>query len=193
LREGGRRHDPLSISELRDSFRIFVNYRREDSSGQAGRLYDALTQRFGADRVFMDIDTIEPGLDFAEVIDKTIGSVEVFLALIGPRWFGAPDAQGTPRLEKPDDFVRLEIEAALRPDVRVIPVLVAGAVMPSSDRLPPSLAALARRNAVEVRDTSWRSDIERLIGALERMASRTAARRRGTNARGSSRLISRSW
>jgi WD40 repeat protein len=122
----------------------------------------------------MDIDTIEPGVDFVEVIEETVGSADVVLALIGPRWLGAADAHGTPRLEKPDDLVRLEIEAALRPGVRVIPVLVAGAEMPGSDALPPSLAALSRRNAVEVRDTSWRSDVGRLIEALERIGGQNS-------------------
>jgi hypothetical protein len=91
----------------------------------------------------------------------------VFLSLIGRRWLSAVDAKGVRRLDKPDDFVRLEIEAALRPEVRVIPVLVQNATMPSSEELPPSLAPFARRNAIELRDNSWRYDVGRLIETIE--------------------------
>jgi len=129
------------------TFHIILNYRREDTSAHAGRLYDDLADEFGGDQVFMDIDAIEPGVDFADVIERAVGSASVFLSLIGPRWLSAVDAKGVRRLDKPDDFVRLEIEAALRPEVRVIPILVQNATMPSATDLPPSLAPLARRNA----------------------------------------------
>ena len=149
-------------------FHIILNYRREDTSAHAGRLYDDLADHFGGDHVFMDIDTIEPGVDFAEVIERAVGSASVFLSLIGQRWLTAVDAKGERRLDKPDDFVRLEIEAALRPEVRVIPILVQNATMPSSTELPPSLAPLARRNAMELRDNSWRYDVGRLIETIDR-------------------------
>ena len=151
------------------TFHIILNYRREDTSAHAGRLYDDLADEFGGDQVFMDIDAIEPGVDFADVIEHAVGSASVFLSLIGPRWLGAVDAMGVRRLDKPDDFVRLEIEAALRPEVRVIPILVQNATMPSATDLPPSLAPLARRNAMELRDNSWRYDVGRLIETIERV------------------------
>jgi hypothetical protein len=150
-------------------FHIVLNYRREDTSAHAGRLYDDLADRFGEGQVFMDLDAIEPGVDFANVIEQAVGSANVFLSLIGPRWLSAVDAVGQRRLDKTDDFVRLEIEAALRPEVRVIPVLVHNATMPSSDELPPSLAPLVRRNAIELRDNSWRYDVGRLIETIERV------------------------
>ena len=152
-----------------DEFRIVLNYRREDTSGHAGRLYDALAARFGDDHVFMDIDKIDPGEDFERVIDRAIDASDVFLALIGRDWLTVTDARGRSRLDNAADFVRMEIESALSRDVRVIPVLLQGAEMPSPDDVPPSLRGLARRNAVELRDTSWRSDIERLAEALERI------------------------
>ena len=149
------------------SFKIVVNYRREDTAGHAGRLYDDLAERFGEDSVFMDIDAIPPGVDFAHAIEQAIGSAQAFLALIGPRWITAADAAGARRLEQPDDFVRLEIEAALGAEMLLIPVLFQGAAMPGTEQLPPSLAGLTRRNAVEIRNSSWRYDVDRLIRALE--------------------------
>jgi hypothetical protein len=150
-------------------FHIILNYRRDDTSAHAGRLYDDLADRFGGDHVFMDIDAIEPGVDFADVIERAVGSASVFLCVIGPGWLTAADAKGARRLDQPDDFVRMEIEAALRPEVRVIPVLVHNAAMPSAEGLPPSLAPLAGRNAIELRDNSWRYDVGRLIETIERV------------------------
>jgi TIR domain len=113
---------------------IFISYRRQDTSDVAGRLYDRLADRFGEARVFMDVDTIELGVDFAEVITSAVGTCEVLLAVIGPNWVTATGKDGR-RLEDPDDIVRLEVEAALAREVRVIPVLVGGAVMPQRGEL----------------------------------------------------------
>jgi hypothetical protein len=159
---------------MASTFHIVVNYRRNDSSGYAGRLYDDLTERFGEGAVFMDIDAIQPGVEFAKVIESAVGGADVFLSLIGPRWLDAVDAGGRRRLDLPDDFVRLEIEAALRPEVCVIPVLLMNAQMPSADDLPPSLEPLTRRNAMELRDSSWRHDVDRLIEAIERFRGEPA-------------------
>ena len=93
--------------------RIFLSYRRQDTSGTTGRLYDRLVDRFGPDQVFMDVDSIEVGLDFAEVIQRAVAACGVLLAVIGPQWLSATDKDGHRRLEDPDDVVRLEIEAAL--------------------------------------------------------------------------------
>ena len=155
------------------SVRIFINYRREDTAGYAGRLYDALATRFGDSNVFMDIDKIEPGLDFTEVIDHAVGSSDVVIALIGRRWLDAADAAGRRRLDNPLDFVRAELSAALAHNRRVIPVLVQGAEMPPPDELPESLQRLAFRHALELTDVRWRYDVERLIGSLERMQGDT--------------------
>ena len=104
--------------------RVFISYRREDSGYPAGWLFDQLAASLGADRVFKDVDSIEPGEDFAEVISDAVSSCAV-LAVIGDRWLAAADEDGR-RLDDPGDFVRLEIEAALTRGVRVIPVLVGG-------------------------------------------------------------------
>ncbi len=149
--------------------RVFLSYRRGDS-GHAGRLYDALRSRFGPENIFMDIDTIEPGVDFADVIDRAVDQCDAFIALIGRGWLDAVDADGRRRLENPDDFVRLELESALERDVVVIPTCVQGAELPSPDRLPASLAPLVRRQAIELRDVGWHDDIGRLLRRLERLA-----------------------
>ena len=149
--------------------RIFINYRRQDCPAHAGRLADALESRFGKDSVFMDVDTIAPGDDFVERIEQAIGGCDIVLALIGDDWLSVTDVAGARRIDDPDDFVRLEISSALaRDDVRVIPVLVEGARMPSSRDLPEALAALSRRNGIELTDARWRSDTALLIGSIER-------------------------
>jgi hypothetical protein len=148
---------------------IFISYRRQDTGDFAGRLYDRLTHRFGQERVFIDVDTIEPGVDFAEAINQAVGTCEVLLAVIGPGWVTATGSDGHRRLDDPDDIVRLEVEAALERDVRVIPVLVGGAVMPQRGELPESLGRLARRNALSMRHESFNSDVARLITAIERI------------------------
>jgi hypothetical protein len=151
------------------SGRVFISYRRQESSGPAGRLYDRLAARFGDDRVFMDVDTIALGVDFAEVISQAVSSCEVLLAVIGPRWLAATDEDGRRRLDDPDDLVRLEIAAALERDIRVIPVLVEGAQMPRRQQLPEALVGLARRNALSVRHESFRADADRLLAEIDRI------------------------
>jgi hypothetical protein len=153
---------------------IFVSYRRQESSHLAGRLYDRLADRFGEDQVFIDVDALEPGVDFAEEIFRAVASCQVLLAIIGPAWTSAADGRGRRRLEDPDDIVRLEIEAALARAVRVIPILVEGAVMPARQDLPESLAGLARRNAFLIRHETFRYDAGRLITALERVLAAPA-------------------
>ena len=147
--------------------RIFVSYRREDSPGHTGRLYDHLITHFGEAFVFRDIETIEPGADFAHAITEAVESCGVLLAVIGPQWLGARDKEGRRRLDNPRDFVRLEVAAALSRNVRVIPVLVGGASFPSEEELPPDLAPLARRNAIEISAPRFRTDMAHLIRAIQ--------------------------
>ena len=133
--------------------RIFISYRRNDSATSAGRIYDRLEGRFGQGQVFMDVDTIRPGLDFVEVVQQAVGSCDALTAVIGREWLGASDESGR-RLENPEDLGRLEIATALKRDIRVIPVLVQGAQMPVATDLPEGLKALARRNSLEVSDNT---------------------------------------
>ena len=144
---------------------IFINYRRDDSSGYAGRVYGALEAHFPHDLLFMDVDSIDPGLDFLEVIEQALAQCVVMLVIIGKDWV---ETRGQRRLEDPDDYVRLEIEHALARKIRVIPVLVKGATMPTSPNLPQSLVSLIRRNAVELSDTRWEYDTGKLVEALKK-------------------------
>jgi hypothetical protein len=161
------------------ALRIFVSYRRDDAAAYAGRLYDALVDRFGPENVFIDIDTIELGSDFRDAIDSAISSYDVALALIGRTWTSATDAEGRRRLDDPDDVLRLELERTLAHGLVVIPVRVQGAAMPAEHELPPALAPLAARQGMELRDTAWRDDVARLTRHLERIAERKAARAAG--------------
>ena len=154
---------------------IFVSYRRQEGD-LAGRLADYLMNRFGEGRVFLDVDAIEPGADFFEIIARELESCKVMLVIIGPQWLTETDDQGRPRLENDGDLVRLEIDTALARDVRVIPILMRGAVMPREQDLPTSLHGLSRRNAFVVHQESFRSDADRLATSIEptiRMASQT--------------------
>ena len=136
----------------------------------AGRLVGSMigsANILGGINVFMDIDTIEPGLDFVEAIEQAVGSCDALIALIGKHWLTITDDAGRRRLDNPEDFVRLEIAAALARDIRVIPALVQGARMPRSSDLPEVLKMLARRNAIEISDTRFHSDVDRLIEVLD--------------------------
>jgi hypothetical protein len=148
---------------------IFISYRRDESAAYAGRMADGFTEHFGENRVFRDIDSIEPGLDFAEAIERAVDSSEVLIAVIGRNWLTATDAAGHKRLENPDDYVRMEIGAALQRNIRVIPVLVQGAAMPSAEQLPEDLASLTHRNAFELHDSSWNEELRRLITTLDKV------------------------
>jgi hypothetical protein len=141
---------------------IFVSYRREDSAPYAGRLYDRLSAYFGEDRVFMDIDSIDVGDDFPAVLDRTLASCDALIVLIGARWL-------TSRLDDPQDFVRMEIAAALARQIPIIPLLVGGARMPREDELPAVLAALIRRQALTVTDEHFHRDVSELIEVLGRL------------------------
>ena len=154
----------------RDWPRVFVSYRRDDAAGHAGRLYDALAERFGASNVFMDVDAIDLGVEFRGAIDGAIASCDVVLGVIGRGWATATDASGRRRLDDPDDFVRLELESAFARNIAVIPTLVQGADMPSSSQVPPSLSLLPGRQGIELRDTAWHDDVDRLVRRLERQA-----------------------
>lgn len=149
--------------------RIFISYRRDDAAGDAGRLADHLQRRFGRDRVFLDIDTIDPGTDFVQVLHASLQETAAVLVVIGPRWTTARDAAGARRLDNATDFVRLEVEAALARTIPVVPVLMQGAAMPRADELPVPLASLATRQAAVIDHAEFHDDVERLCDRLEKM------------------------
>ena len=155
-----------------------MSYRRDDTAPYAGRLHDRLAAQFGKDQIFMDVDRIEPGEDFAEVIERSIGAARVLLVLIGRQWTGVSDDTGARRLDNHDDFVRLEVVAALAREMRVIPVLVGGAIMPRAEDLPEPLQPLVRRHAFEISDTRFHADTDRLIESIERRTGQRSGKRR---------------
>ena len=155
--------------------KIFINYRRDDSIGMAGRLHDRLVQTFGRDKLFMDVDHIPAGADFVAHLNNQVAECDVVLAIIGPNWLRAKDKAGRRRLHQPDDFVAIEIAAALARDTLVIPVLVDAARMPKESDLPDTLKPLARRQAVEVRHAHFGHDAEALIARMRKALGQEAA------------------
>jgi TIR domain len=158
---------------------IFISYRRDDTSGYAGRLYDQISAHFGEEHVFMDVADIGPGSDFVTVIEQKVGTCDALIALIGKNWLTLKDDQNRPRLGNAEDFVSVEVLAALKRKVEVIPVLVGGAKMPSQRELPESLQLLSRRQALEISDARFTRDVQDLIAALEKGAGQTPPSQRG--------------
>ena len=152
--------------------RIFISYRRDDAAGDAGRLADHVQRRFGASRVFLDVDTIEPGIDFVRVLRESLQETAVMLVVIGQRWTSLHTADGLRRLDDPTDFVRMEVEAALGRDIPVVPVLVQGATVPRKEDLPASLAPLATRQVVTIDHAEFHDDAERLCDRLAKVIDR---------------------
>jgi hypothetical protein len=158
--------------------KIFISYRRDDSAAHAGRLFDRLENHFGQGQVFMDVDNIKPGLDFIQVVEQAVGVCDGLIAVIGREWLNASDPAGTGarRIDDPADLVRLEIASALEREITVIPVLVQGARMPRRADLPENLKGLANRNALEVSDGRFRTDITPLIEVLGTLTSQPVAK-----------------
>jgi hypothetical protein len=147
--------------------KVFISYRRDDSAYPAGWLYARLSGHLGSEQVFKDVDSINPGDDFVQVIEDAVGSCQVLLAVIGDSWLDITDETGHRRLDDADDFVRLEIEAALRRGVRVVPILVGRAPMPKNEQLPESLRPLTRRHAIQLSPNSFESDLDRLLPVID--------------------------
>jgi glucose/arabinose dehydrogenase len=148
---------------------IFLSYRREDAAPYARLLQYQLSERFPDARVFMDLDSIEAGLDFAEVIRDAVSSSAVLVALIGRQWATLADEQGRRRLDDPDDYVRFEVQTALKRGVRVIPVLVDDARPLRQQQLPAELEKLARLNALELSYGRYQYDSGRLLDLVQRV------------------------
>jgi TIR domain len=147
--------------------KVFISYRRQDSAGHAGRVHDRLQREFSADLVFMDVDAIRLGTNFSKVLHEEVAKCGVLLAVIGPTWSDARDEDGNRRLDDPNDFVRVEIAAALQRDIPVIPILLDGAKIPKASQLPGELKELALRNGLDVRNASFHADMDRLIRGLK--------------------------
>jgi hypothetical protein len=155
--------------------KIFISYRRDESGGHAGRVLDRLVNEFGRDRMFFDVDSIPLGKNFPKVLREEVAKCGVLIAVIGPNWLDARTEDGKRRLDNPNDFVRIEITAALQRDIPVIPILLDGAEIPNAARLPKDLKELALRNGLEVRHASFHSDMARLIRGLKAQLDRPSA------------------
>jgi hypothetical protein len=161
-----------------DRPKIFICYRRKDSRYVVGHIYRRLTEQFGEAQVFKDVDAMPLGVDYRRVLDEHVGNCTVFLAVIGNQWLEAKDRLGGRALDSADDFVRLEIEAALRRDVCVIPVLVDEATIPDPNKVPSSITELVFRQGVSIRpDPDFDRDLDRLIAGIERTTEQKAVER----------------
>jgi hypothetical protein len=148
---------------------IFLSYRREDTAPYARLLQQLFRERIPGTRVFLDMDSIEPGLDFAEIIREALDSCAMLVALIGRQWAALADEDGRPRLHNPEDYVRFEIQTALQRGVRVIPVLVDGARPLRQQQLPAELSKLARLNALELSVSRYQPDADRLLDLIQQV------------------------
>lgn len=147
--------------------RIFINYRRQDSEGYVGRLYDHLCQHFEPQDIFMDVDSIPPGADFVDTLEQAVSGCDVFIAMIGPQWIDITDEHGDRRLDQWNDFVRIEITSALNQKKVIVPVLVGRARMPSPAQLPDELQLFARRNALELSQQHFAQDVKKLVKVIQ--------------------------
>lgn len=153
--------------------KIILSYRRADSAGIAGRIFDRFVGHFGAEDVFMDIDNIPFGIDFREHIKNELENSDVVLVIIGLRWL--TDA-GVRRIDNENDFVRIEVETALQRGIPVIPVLVDGATMPLLGELPNSLRDLIFRNAATIDSgRDFNMHIDRLIRSIRRLIEKSGS------------------
>ena len=153
-------------NDLNKLGQVFISYRRTDAAPYAGRLYDYLAQYIGEQRVLMDVDSIEPGADWVEAIEQAVTSCEVLLALIGPQWLNATDPEGRRRIDDPHDYIRLQIETALRNNLFVVPILIEGSRFPRAQDLPADIGDLVRRQALTLSSDTFRQDADRLVSVL---------------------------
>lgn len=160
---------------------IFINYRVHDTAGETGRLVDRLKQHFYPDQIFMDIDKIEPGLDFTKAIAKSLESCDIMLAVIGPNWLGKKEGSDTTRIKEKNDWVKTEIATALERDIRVIPVLVDGGELPAAAELPEDLQPLLLRQTYEISNKRWDYDTGELIKFLKRQGVQSRPEANVTN------------
>jgi len=161
------------------SGKIFINYRRGDEPGFTQALLGRLELAFPADRLFIDVDSIPPGEDFVRMLESQVAQCDAMLTVIGTNWLDATDEHGGRRLDNPHDFVRIEIESALKQGKRVIPVLVHQARMPHPDELPEAIRPLSQRNAVRLTHERFRADVQGLIKALQGAIDEAASRHAG--------------
>jgi hypothetical protein len=160
--------------------RLFLSYRREDTAGRAGRLFDGLTQRLGGGSVFQDVASISPGVDFEDAVVTSLAGTDASIVVIGSEWASVSEADGVRRLDRADDYVRQEVIAALASGRPVVPVLVGDSRMPEAEELPVELRPLLKRQAFTIRDVAWNDDVDGLVRRLRGEVAPGRHRRRRT-------------
>jgi hypothetical protein len=152
--------------------KVFISYRRDDAAGFSHAVHDRLVEHLPNARVFMDVHGIESGADFVKKLEGALDQCGVLLVLIGKRWAGSNET-GAPRLHNARDWVRIEVQTALRRGIKVIPVLLDGATMPTEASLPEELRPLVRLQAVDLRTSRLDADVWDLVGAVMRTLGET--------------------
>src|SRR5262245_43251976 len=160
---------------------IFISYRREDSSAEAGRLYSTLLRELGSNNVFMDTSGISPGGEWPKELADALNAARAVVVVIGPEWLRTSNEWGERRIDQEGDGVCREVETALRDNKDILPVLVGRAKLPPADRLPKSIARLTDRKAVEIRDSFWDHDAQLV---LEKLRTAVSGRKRETSGQG---------
>jgi hypothetical protein len=148
---------------------IFLNYRRNDSGGWALRFADRLRKEFGKGSVFVDVDDIRSAEIFPNTIGKRLARARMLVSVVGPGWLSAQDDSGAVRLESSEDYVRLEVEAALEREKPLLVALVNGATMPKATELPESLQKMTLGNSIVLRDATWDMDCGLAVGEIARI------------------------
>lgn len=167
LHEAGTSRPDPQPDRLDASTHIFISYRRKDSPDVCGRIYDRLVQKFGKQAIFKDVDSIPLGVDFRVHLDNKVAECKVLLAVIGDRWIDANGPEGRSRLFDPRDYVKTEIESALKRKIPVVPLLVRGAQLPEEAEVPDSIKPLVYMTGMPVRaDPDFHNDMDRLIEGL---------------------------
>jgi hypothetical protein len=171
---------------------IFISYRRSDSSDVAGRIYDHLVEKYSRECVFKDVDSIPLGVPFPQRLEDLIAKSDVMVAVIGPNWLNAVDENGSRRLDAPKDYVRAELETALKLRVPVIPLLVSNSSMPQATDLPQAIRFLTDQNGMSVRaDPDFGNDMRRLLVGIDRLHNVSRGRDSATETFISKRILAR--
>jgi hypothetical protein len=164
------------MSSVRGTGGIFISYRRGQTAANAGRLYDRLSDRFGEDSVFMDVDSIAIGVDFTTAVREAVSGCNMLLVLIGRDWLAITDDKGTRRIDNPDDWVRVEIETALQRGIPVVPVLVDDAELPQAADLPASLQPFVRRQVFRLSHAGFKFEVAGLVAEVDKVLKAESGR-----------------
>lgn len=150
-----------------DKPKVFISYRRTDAIDAVRALYFHLRLRFGLSQVFMDVSAIPAGAVWPQRLRQALAEASVVLVVIGPTWLKSADPYGRRRIDAKNDWVRIEVEAALQSGAAVLPLLVGGLrELPPAEALPEKLRPLLTRQQHVLHDSSWEDDVQALARML---------------------------